>query len=726
MTCRNGGTSARLSVLPFQVCALLAAAASITRAQERSPSASAKHPLTIRETLALRRPSSVELAPDGRHVAYVVTEALLEQNRDRALLYVAAVSRPNAPQPIAEAIHVTAVRWSPDGTRLTYVAETARGTQIWEVTIDGQGRLALTPATRRLHLFWESPDSYMPYDVSKDGATLVYAVDDTAAGRAELDTKLRGGVVYEGGTARSRRELVWWRLPFEIRALDRSTGRERRLWAGRAGLGDFRPEFALSPDGRRLAVLRATSERFDSNSVRLSSVDLTTGKETTIVDDLSQAWQPTWMDSGDTVTFVSTGPRREVLASREGVYAVALDDRVLRLVTNDSAAVAHAFGSRSSMGRLLEEEVERQGGQFLSGCTLDAKGTRAACIEEAPMIPPEAVTLDVRAGHPAGPVQLLTHLNRTYDHVALGQVREITWRNRTIAGSAGLILPVDYHAGRRYPLLVMLYNLWGRRFFISDAPGFTSYPAQAFAGHGYAVVLMNTPGNAFSYTPGDFCAAKALEADGMAEAVRAVIDSLVAQGLVDSTRMGIMGWSYGGFWTPYIIGEHPRWFQAAAEGEGAAHYPIVNWFGYDSVVRVQEKAYFGGPPYGAYYARWKAVSPVLNADRIRIPLRMEYSEAYQAGLELFTAIVDQGGQADLVEYPDDQHVFLRPLNRYNSMMRHYDWFNFWLLDEAERDPAKTQQYVRWNAMKRALATRTAGGAAATPAQPEDNAPECRL
>jgi hypothetical protein len=51
-------------------------------------------------------------------------------------------------------------------------------------------------------------------------------------------------------------------------------------------------------------------------------------------------------------------------------------------------------------------------------------------------------------------------------------------------------------------------------------------------------------------------------------------------------------------------------------------------------------------------------------------------------------------------YADDEHVFERPLNRYNSMTRHFDWFNFWLLGKEDPDPAKAEQYARWRELRK--------------------------
>jgi hypothetical protein len=76
--------------------------------------------------------------------------------------------------------------------------------------------------------------------------------------------------------------------------------------------------------------------------------------------------------------------------------------------------------------------------------------------------------------------------------------------------------------------------------------------------------------------------------------------------------------------------------------------------------------------------------------------------AILSGLEMHQAIVEQGGQAELVLYPDEAHVFLQPRNRFNSRARHFDWFNFWLLGEEDPDSSKQGQHTRWREMRRGL------------------------
>jgi len=91
-------------------------------------------------------------------------------------------------------------------------------------------------------------------------------------------------------------------------------------------------------------------------------------------------------------------------------------------------------------------------------------------------------------------------------------------------------------------------------------------------------------------------------------------------------------------------------------------------------------------------------------ERLRGPLLLETSTSILLAMEMREAILAQGGETELY-YTDDEHVFQQPVNRFNSMTRHFDWFNFWLLGAEDAAPSKKAQYERWNSMRKRLGAR---------------------
>jgi dipeptidyl aminopeptidase/acylaminoacyl peptidase len=215
------------------------------------------------------------------------------------------------------------------------------------------------------------------------------------------------------------------------------------------------------------------------------------------------------------------------------------------------------------------------------------------------------------------------------------------------------------------------------------------------------------------FRPGDFEAAKWAEVEGPVASVDSAVRHAIATGLVDTTRMGILGWSWGSYVTSYLISHYPGRFQAAASSAGQL-FNVAEWWMTPYFAQTFTKSIFGGGPYPRSLDRWMQMSPTMSADRVKIPVLQEYSTASPFGFEFHTAVTSQGGVAELVFYPDELHVFEGPRNRRYSMHLNYDWFNFWLLGEEDSVASKQGQYARWRGMRAKLAAAgamtNAGGA----------------
>jgi dipeptidyl aminopeptidase/acylaminoacyl peptidase len=661
-------------------------------AQQPSPP---KHPVRIAETLAFRKPSEVQISPNGTQVAYVVTEPVLRANRDHAALYVADATGTSAARKISEGVHITTLRWSAGGRWIVFVLETESSRDIWRASPSNDTVEQLTSLKDELAYSPTYRGGAIPYQLSPDGKTLVYAAYDSVEAERKFKSKVEGGVLYRGEWSDQLMDLKWQPALYVLWSYDIRAKRTTKLWETQLVVppGYFPPEIQISPNGHELAILHQTS---DDKQYSLDLLDLARGAVHPFLPNLYLASDLRWSNDGKSLSFDSFGEYQSNEPHAEEIthYTASLADRSMK--PDKSATLASIFNVND-----VARAVEQRYGDMLHDCSLDRVQARATCVKEGPMAPPEVVSVPLKDREPISRPLVLTHLNPDYDTIQLGQVSTLAWPGAKgqPGPQAGLILPVGFVSGRRYPLVVMLYNTFSGREFIYQAGLFTSLPAQAFAGHGYAVLLMNLPEGHGVYKSGDFEAAKEAEIGVVVSALRSAVDSLVARGIVDPHRMGIMGWSFGSFCTDYLITHYPDWFQAAASGEGGLNNPSGYWLTNDAV-RATMRGLFGGGPYGKYLARWQEISPALNMQHLRVPLLMEYSTAYLSGLEIHQAIVEQGGQAELVLYPGEDHVFLRPLNRYNSMMRHFDWFNFWLLGQEDLDPAKAEQYKRWRELRK--------------------------
>jgi dipeptidyl aminopeptidase/acylaminoacyl peptidase len=274
-----------------------------------------------------------------------------------------------------------------------------------------------------------------------------------------------------------------------------------------------------------------------------------------------------------------------------------------------------------------------------------------------------------------------------------GQVRQVTpegsaWQRRfptveieelELKGPAGKIhawLASPAAAGRgRLPTVLHLHGgptgSW--------APGGT-LDAMALCGAGYRVLMPNIRGSA-TFGAAWVRALSARWATADAEDALAAIDGLVARGLADPKRIGVMGLSYGGFLTQWLIGVGDR-FAAAASENGVANQASAwanSYFG----VHYNRRAGLGDPLTDEGFAALWRTSPLRNARSVRTPLLMLQAEEDRIcpasdNEQLFTALKVLGREVEYILYPEEHHEMKshgRPDRRIDRMERILAWFD---------------------------------------------------
>jgi dipeptidyl aminopeptidase/acylaminoacyl peptidase len=208
---------------------------------------------------------------------------------------------------------------------------------------------------------------------------------------------------------------------------------------------------------------------------------------------------------------------------------------------------------------------------------------------------------------------------------------------------------------------------------------------------GYRVVLPNIRG---STTYGrDWIRPQLGDWGGVDAAdVHAALDHVVALGLADPARLGVLGLSYGGFMVHWLIGSSDR-FRAAVSENGVANQ-VSAWANSDSGVEYNRMALLGDPLSREGMERLWRQSPLANVQRIRTPLLMFQAEADLRcppadNEQLFVALRVLGREVEYVLYPDEYHVYAttgRPDRRIDRMTRMLDWFDRHLMDGGQTSP----------------------------------------
>jgi len=291
---------------------------------------------------------------------------------------------------------------------------------------------------------------------------------------------------------------------------------------------------------------------------------------------------------------------------------------------------------------------------------------------------------------------LLLDLNPQFQDLTFAKVEEVSWR---ISGNhdvkAGLYWPLDYVAGKRYPLVIQTHA-WNRDRFWIDGPWTTGFAAQSLAGKGFFVLQLPDPDNPHvSETPKEVPAAMAI--------YDAAIDLLEHKGLIDRDRVGITGFSRTYWYVTYMLIHSKHHFAAAAVADGV-DYSYFQYMLYSNVDQTQAGSFDltnGVPPFGKGLLKWFKVSPAFLMDKIETPLRIQalYPASLLFDWHWFSGLTRLGKPVEMIFIPEGTHILEKPWDRMISQQGNVDWFCFWLKGEEDPDPAKAQQYVRWRALR---------------------------
>jgi dipeptidyl aminopeptidase/acylaminoacyl peptidase len=265
----------------------------------------------------------------------------------------------------------------------------------------------------------------------------------------------------------------------------------------------------------------------------------------------------------------------------------------------------------------------------------------------------------------------LSHLNDGVEP-AWGKSVSLSWRSDKFRVQGWLMLPKDFDPAAKYPMIVEVHGgpasaelaHWGAGGGLS---------AEAFSALGYFVLQPNPRG---SYGQGEsFTQANRKDFGyGDLRDILAGVDAVVGRYPVDPNRVGITGWSYGGFMTMFAVTQTGR-FKAAVAGAGISDWQ--SYYGENSIDQWMTP-YFGVSVYDdpAVYAKSSAINFIKQAHTPTLVVVGDRDGECPApqSYEFWHALRDQHVPTQLVVYPNEGHGFADPTHRRDVMERAVEWF----------------------------------------------------
>ena len=660
--------------------------------------------------LKVRRIGHVRPSSLFNHVAYTVTEAVMTEDRSEFVSQIwmaSGDSRGGNPKQMTFAVKSsTNPIWSPDGRFLAFTSDRSGKSNLFRMTYHGGEAEQLTDVKSGVGAFAWSPDGKKIAFVMTDPPS----DSDDKAGKAKDDFRWVD------------RDYKMDRLHLVSVEKDKEGKRETRLLtpgnftigvAARPGGGSF----DWSPYGNSIVFAhRKTPSADDWTTSDVSIVDVATGQITPLASTGASEFAPIFSPDGKFVAMVvSDDPPRWAgsyslqvvdVGGEETKTLPATPDRQPTLIgwSNDGTRLffseAHGTLNRLSAINVESGKIDdlHFGDKLLRSFELNPKGPafdlagkasqRApetfGFVLEAPQRAPEAGVSGIngftlrRVGDDEYEPQIVSQANAQFRKTRLGKVELIRWISFDGQEIEGLLTyPVDYQAGTRVPLLLQIHGGPMGVFTQEYQASPYLYPAAAFASRGFAILKPNPRGS--SGYGKEFRYANYQDWGGRDfHDLMAGVDHVIEMGVADPERMGVMGWSYGGYMTSWTITQTKR-FKAASVG--AAVTNLISFTGTADIPGFLPD-YFGGQPWEdlkLYAAR----SPVLQAKGVATPTLVQHGEAdvrvpVSQGYEFYNAVKQQGVPVEMLVLPRQPHGPTEPRMILKIMQTNLDWFEKYL------------------------------------------------
>jgi len=626
--------------------------------------AAAQQPMTPDDVVGYKAVSSPAISPDGQRTVFVVREADLDGNRFTQHLWRYDAGAAGSRKVTFEGTRNVSPRWSPDGRVVAFLSNRGDRTQIYLLPRDGGEARPLTSHATPVQAFRWSPD----------GRTIAFTAADP---KSEERTK-REKAGYDEVVVNQR--FDWAKLW----TVDVDSGKETQLVTDDVNVD----EFVWSPDGSRLALrVRPTTLLDLSRQCEIHVMPSTGGSMVRLTDNETMEYGFVWARDGRSIYYNASDESRFVNAESR-LFRIDVETKaIVRLATDyrygisdltlspDGRRMLFVGGVRASQ-RLSSldltsgavTELSRADGT-VSGYDVSEDGRTVALVfSDAAHLP--AIWQGGLEPFTASPTPTV---NPQADAWQLGVTRPIEWKSSDGWEVEGLLtLPVGYAQGQRYPLVVMLHGGPEAAVTLSLDPGYIEYP-QVWAGRGWAVLQPNYRGGS-NYGDRFLQGMNGDTGGGDFEDIMTGVDAVVAQGIADPDRMAVMGWSWGGISTGWIVGHTDRFKAASAGAMVADHFSV---FGEADLTYDVEYFYVGGTPW-ADPAKYIRMSPIGHVMRAKTPTLLLHGKddircPTPQSMEFYRGLLAAGVETELVEYPREPHVFREPAHQLDKMRRELEW-----------------------------------------------------
>lgn len=619
---------------------------------------------------------STAISPDGTMVLYTVSNEVMTADRSEYVsqIWLASADGKRNTQLTFADKSSTNPKWSPDGQWIAFTSSRK----------DNRSNIYLISASGgEAEMITDLKSSVSSLEWSPDGKWLAFTMSDSKSDDEEKNDKSRNDFRWADENPKMSRLYV---MPV---AKDSNGKREHKKLTSMARSVTA---FDWSPDSTKIAFSHVSDPKVDFwPTSDVSIVDVASGNVMTFVATPNFESNPQYSHDGKWISITaSDGAPRWAQSNRINIYPanggspkvapMSHDGQpgVIGWNSDDSKIVfTEAKGTGTALYELIvatNSIVEvHNASAVISGMTMNRAGD-FAMSSQTPNAPPEVFV----AKKPDYSPKQISDVNSEIAKMPVGKTEAIKWKSKDGREIEGLLTyPNNYVAGTKVPLILNVHGGPAGVFNQNFIGGRGVYPIATFAQKGIAVLRPNPRGSSGYGT--EFRRANFKDWGGMDfEDLMTGVDHVIAMGVADANKLGVMGWSYGGYMTSTIVTKTKR-FKAASAGA-----PVTNMMSFNGTADIPAfiPDYFGGQSWEIPEVYVKH-SAMFNVKGVTTPTLIQHGEAdvrvpISQGYEFFNALKQQGVPTRMLVLPRQPHGPNEPKMQLVAMQSNLDWFDKYL------------------------------------------------
>ena len=619
---------------------------------------------------------SPQVSPDGKRIVFTVNEAMMTADKSEFItqIWLANTDGTNAFQITFGEKSSTNPKWSPDGNWIAFTSNRNNNrNNLYVLRIGGGEAEALT----------DLKGSVGNFEWSADGNWLAYTMTDTKTDDEEKNDKGRNDFRYVDENQKMARLYV---MPV---AKDANGKRDaKKLTTENYNVGGF----DWSPDGKTIAFSHTkTSGANDWTTGDVSLIDVASGKITVLANTLAAENSPQFSPDGKWIALaVSDNPPRWAQDNKINVVvATGGTPKVLTASFDGQPNIVdwsadgkmiyftEAKGTKTGLYTVdvaSGKSIEISGTDGVFGVTLNAARNMFGIAWQNSTSPSEVYVSTVNN---FSPVQI-SRVNAEFAKMPMPRTEIIKWKSADGREIEGLLTyPIGYQTGQKVPMLLNIHGGPAGVFQQSFIGGRGVYPLAVFAQKGYAILRPNPRGSSGYGT--EFRRANIKDWGGADyQDLMTGVDAVVKMGVADENRLGVMGWSYGGYMTSTIVTKTKR-FKAASAGA-----PVTNLMSFTGTADIPDfiPDYFGGEFWNDIET-YKKHSAMFNVKGVTTPTLIQHGEAdfrvpISQGYEFYNALKRQNVPTRMIVLPRQPHGPNEPKMQVAAMQSNLEWFDKYL------------------------------------------------